>query len=668
MRYIIYLGFFSLIFSCVPPSEKDDLAIEIDYEIEEQRLIIEAKDNRDVASIATSLSAEDHTLRFLATEACASIQDAAHVPKLFEILNTDVHPEIREMAAYSIGQTYDAQWTSQLISAFRSQDTSDYNSPIRGAILEAVGKCGDEKMLSFIGSVKAYDKTMTHLLLGQVRSIYRFGLRGIYHDEGTKTMLRYVLDEGYPEEVRLVAAQYLARNPSIDLGDSIMQLVQAMDRTSNVNIEMSLARAISSRGDERISDYLLGKLSREDDYRVTTNILRGISSYDYSVYRDTIVQLLDHENEHIFELSANLLKEQVVRQDASFFLEKAKNTDDHYRRAHLLMISLNALPSGFVNTRNITLGFIKEGLKAAVTDRDRAPYIKGLALDPAALPDFFASGLGATSNYLRNAAITSIPELINNQRSQAIYRRPSQKKILVEAIFSELSKILQTGDSGSIAAVAGVIGDESCGFIEIPAINITLRSAMRTLKMPEGYEAKQACLNTLEYLEDTTYTLAPLAIDHPINWEVLSPLSDSSRAFIITTKGQIEISFFKNNAPGSVANFVQLSQDNFFDGKTIHRIVPNFVIQGGCPRGDGYGSLDYTIRSELGPLYYNREGYVGMASAGNDTEGTQWFITHSPTPHLDGRYTIFGKVTSGMDVVHKIRPGDLVQDVRILKI
>ena len=120
-------------------------------------------------------------------------------------------------------------------------------------------------------------------------------------------------------------------------------------------------------------------------------------------------------------------------------------------------------------------------------------------------------------------------------------------------------------------------------------------------------------------------------------------------------------------APATVANFINLTDENFYDRKYIHRVVPNFVAQGGCPRGDGYGSLDYTIRSELPDLHYDDEGYLGMASAGNHTESTQWFITHSPTPHLDGRYTIFGKVSEGMDVVHNLRIGDIIQDIRILK-
>ncbi|MDH5399861.1 MAG: peptidylprolyl isomerase [Cyclobacteriaceae bacterium] len=132
---------------------------------------------------------------------------------------------------------------------------------------------------------------------------------------------------------------------------------------------------------------------------------------------------------------------------------------------------------------------------------------------------------------------------------------------------------------------------------------------------------------------------------------------------ITTSKGEIVLRMLINEAPGAVANFLQLIEKGYYNGLTFHRVVPDFVVQGGCHRGDGWGGEDYSIRSELGPQRY-QEGSVGMASAGKDTEGTQWFITHSPTPHLDGRYTIFAQVTEGMEVIHTLEIGDRIIDVQ----
>ena len=151
-------------------------------------------------------------------------------------------------------------------------------------------------------------------------------------------------------------------------------------------------------------------------------------------------------------------------------------------------------------------------------------------------------------------------------------------------------------------------------------------------------------------------------IDHGIEWKLLKAVNDSSTVTIHTNKGDIQVELYPSMAPGSVATFLNLIDTGFYTNKSFHRVVPNFVIQGGCPRGDGWGGLDYTIRSEFSPLPY-QAGSIGLASAGKDTESCQWFITHSPTPHLEGRYTNFGTVTSGMDVVWEIAVGDSIYSI-----
>jgi cyclophilin family peptidyl-prolyl cis-trans isomerase len=119
------------------------------------------------------------------------------------------------------------------------------------------------------------------------------------------------------------------------------------------------------------------------------------------------------------------------------------------------------------------------------------------------------------------------------------------------------------------------------------------------------------------------------------------------------------------DAPQTARNFMALARKGFFNGLQVHRVVPNFVVQGGDPRSDGEGGPGYTIRAELNERPYLR-GTVGMARAPwLDTAGSQFFITHSPAPHLDGRYTAFGHVVSGMDVVDQIRVGDVITRVRV---
>ncbi|MEL6988140.1 MAG: peptidylprolyl isomerase, partial [Bacteroidota bacterium] len=187
-------------------------------------------------------------------------------------------------------------------------------------------------------------------------------------------------------------------------------------------------------------------------------------------------------------------------------------------------------------------------------------------------------------------------------------------------------------------------------------------------ELPKDLETINVLGASIAKFKGETYNTILPTFNHPINWSLVSSVGDTTAAEIITSKGVINIQFFPHDAPGSISNFVDLSLGGFYDNKVFHRVVPNFVIQGGCPDGDGYGNLDYTIRSELNPLYYEDEGYVGMARSDYNTEGTQWFITHSPTPHLNGKYSIFGKVTEGMDVVHQIEEGDVIRKINMVNL
>jgi len=192
-----------------------------------------------------------------------------------------------------------------------------------------------------------------------------------------------------------------------------------------------------------------------------------------------------------------------------------------------------------------------------------------------------------------------------------------------------------------------------------------LHEALMRLNLPQDYEAAQEIIQAIKYLDGSELLNTMIKLDaQPINWTVLNRLTTHPKAKIQTDRGEITIELFKFDAPGTVANFVELSRKGFYDGKYFHRVVPNFVIQAGCPRGDGWGSSDAIIRSEFSQQEFDT-GYMGMASSGKDTESCQWFITQSPTPHLNGRYTIFARVVEGMDVVNQIQVGDKIQFIHI---
>ena len=142
------------------------------------------------------------------------------------------------------------------------------------------------------------------------------------------------------------------------------------------------------------------------------------------------------------------------------------------------------------------------------------------------------------------------------------------------------------------------------------------------------------------------------------------------KAEIHTEKGVMKIDFYENDAPNTVDNFVKLSKDGFYDGLTFHRVIPDFVIQGGCPDGTGAGGPGYSIDCELnGENQHHDRGVLSMAHAGRNTGGSQFFVCHSRsnTSHLDRQHTCFGKVSDGLEVIDAIQAGNKIEKILILE-
>ena len=218
-------------------------------------------------------------------------------------------------------------------------------------------------------------------------------------------------------------------------------------------------------------------------------------------------------------------------------------------------------------------------------------------------------------------------------------------------VASAASALADLGDSASVPRLARALS-ERAGDADADA-RISIRDALRTL----------AGARFADSLERAVAPRKAAGLSYPPDFAQPPTIRG---AVLHTTAGDITWSFYVNEAPQTVRNFARLAATGYFDGLTIHRVVPNFVIQDGDPTGTGSGGPGYTIRCEYNRLRYDT-GMVGMALSGKDTGGSQWFITQSPQPRLNGRYTIFARVTAGMDVAWRIVQGDRVLKVDILR-
>ena len=649
--------------SCVPPSNE----IITDINNANSDLVYQGiynhQDKQNIDSVLLYFNHSNPGYRLAAVNAMASIQSELSIDSLVEILGDPII-EVRTAAAYALGQIGNLETVDPLMNAFVNKDTSDVDNVFNSTILEAIGKTGNKSLLDVLASVESYRITDTLLLLGQSRAIYRYANRGINTQKGTNRMVELASNQAYPNEVRVIAANYLARAKDIDISKSQFRIAEALIGASDPNVRMAIALALRKVTEPDILKILQSQFIVEKDYRVKVNILKAFGSYKYIDNIDLILDHLDDENIHVANAAAQYLVDHGKRDDVEIYKTFAKKNLDHTVRAKIYASVLKHLPSYYIESRAI----IRSSLLRYLKELKGKPYVAkhyvaALGQDPYSYAYLKEAAIDSGVVTIRTAGMEALSKIVSGKSFVNTFRfRSDRVKIeILDIIKEQFAK----GDVGTMAIGAGILSNEKIGYRNLIQNDSFLIAAAAKLSLPREIETYNEIKKALAYINNVKYKAEKNSYNHPINWKTLATVSDSTIAVVRTNKGNFTIKLFGNTTPGSVANFIDLANDDFFDNKVYHRVVSNFVIQGGCPRGDGYGSLDYSIRSELPQLYYDDEGYVGMASAGLNTEGTQWFVTHSPTPHLDGKYTIFGKVTEGMDVVHQIVEGDKIIDVII---
>jgi cyclophilin family peptidyl-prolyl cis-trans isomerase/HEAT repeat protein len=266
--------------------------------------------------------------------------------------------------------------------------------------------------------------------------------------------------------------------------------------------------------------------------------------------------------------------------------------------------------------------------------------------------------------------------LIDQLKAEDVIVRTTAATLLGE-LGDSTDPVIQALEAAYKAARADKMNDARIAIIEA-AVKLKHPMSVRVLSDEGREEDYVVRLKAAELLRESSaeaVTSKPLQIGRVntghdrLYWHRIAQLSESARnpvAVIHTKKGDIRIELYAKDAPMTVDNFIQLSRSGFYNGLTFVRIVPNFVIQGGDPRGDQNGGPGYQIRCEIN-LHRYETGAVGMALSGKDTGGSQFFITHSPQPHLDGGYTVFGQVIEGMDVVNRIARDDRIERVEVIE-
>jgi cyclophilin family peptidyl-prolyl cis-trans isomerase/HEAT repeat protein len=620
------------------------------------------QDERNTNALLAYLDHSNPLYREEAALAFASVQDTAALKKLGKLLN-DEQANVRKAAAYAFGQAGDSTFDFYLLEAIKSET----NSQVMAEMLESLGKCCSRKGLQVLCETESSDSLIA---AGQMWGLFRAGARKLFAEKGISLAIKR-LDISNAHNVRLGAANFLGRTRGIDLTPYSAGIENAVRSEHEYDVRMCEVSALGKI--KPVNAGMLCTMSGGDpDYRVRINAIRAMKGTAYADVSHHLYHALKDKNVNVAITSADFILENAAVDSGKTIYPplSAVNKPMHgakiYNPADDIFKEAVDVKNWRVSALLLSAAMKISKNRYALNQYLRAQYQKSSnPYEKAALLTAMGKD-GSNYTFISTEIMQAEHLAISTNGIDAlaeIRRSPEFKKEWEEDFNRLFMEAVEKGDVALVGTVATAMRDTTLNFKETYAGKSFLDSALGKLSIPRDIETYIEVQKTLDYLKGNKNSKpAQTPYNHPINWEKVKEIPREQKVLIVTSKGNIRLQVFVEDAPGSVFSFLELAKAGFYNNKAIHRVVPNFVAQDGCPRGDGWGGTDYSLRSEFAPLHYT-EGYVGLASAGKDTESCQWFITHSPTPHLDGRYTIFGKVIEGMDIVHQLEIGDKIQKI-----
>ncbi len=686
--------------------------------------IVRAEDERRWdADLSGLLSDRNAAVRARAALAAGRIGDERAVPNLISLLQKDHEAGVRMMAAFALGETESAVAGDALAAELSKRIPARE----RARIVEALGKITAALPATDETRLNLFRKEINVVLefeakrAGPDTDLILLGLTAALRARpaGVGKVIAEFLTFG-DARIRADAANSLARMRANEGNERLRGL---LINDPDPVVRANAARALGATGDKNAMDSLLARALKDTDARVRVSAIRAFAALkDDPAAKPLFSNFLanarcarhlvkrgpmayHHRDAECLEIATALGRifqgsenEQVLAQLRSW------NVDFSGSAPEIEIALLRLSPSKYLKSLGDEATSKRKAQETLLLNWKAASSLaQGLA-EIAALPDTTPDKvqlaeqaqeiLRAMLDY-RNSGITintlvavhseyAVPDVL---RAFAAFKPKDLNNVLI-AHLGETDVVIRATAAELLAELPPNEGNGS-GLIK--ALSVALSD-----------KQNDAALSILEYLGKQKSTLANEAIKtaldssdylvrrnaaallkmngegdfstrvgtvHTRNTIVdyqraLSRIGTNVRAIVSTTKGSFTIELLPDDAPLTVDNFVQLAKRSYFKGITVHRVVPNFVVQDGDPRGDGNGGPGYSIRCEINQVSYDR-GAVGMALSGKDTGGSQWFVTHSPQPHLDGGYTMFGRVVSGMEIVDDITRGDVIRDIVI---
>ena len=681
--------------------------------------IVKAEDERRWdGELRTLLTSRNSGVRGRAVLAAGRIGNEGALPELINILKQDKDSRVRALAAFAIGEVESVNGAGALSDVLKTR-TEDVD--VRARAIEGLGKIAAE----LPPEQKTKLTKIAVLILEQLkaeadqnnpnRQFLLLGITAVLRSKPAnsgQTLANFLSNKD--ARIRTDAGNALAR---LRLKDGNPKLLELLTTDPDANVRANAARVLGATEEKAAFDKLLVGVHSDKDFRGRASAIRALVSLKDDraatpifkhgkAITDRKLQPNPSEQNEVLEVATALGRFLASKADPVVldWLGKGQN-EFNYSAPEVELALVRIAPDRYLSSFGTDARAAQRKLQELLILHWRSGASVAQAFgEIAALPATVTNKTDMTKvaeDYLRamlnyktsDVKINSllplhteygVPNVLRayaafkpNDLPQVLRQHLEEDDVIIRGTAADLLGDLPPSDENTrvlIAALPRAMKDDlndaalsvldSLGKQKNTAANDAIKSALES----DDYLVRQRAIALLKTngVGDFSNKLGTVhtrntAADYQ---RALSRIGKRVQAVVTTTRGSFTMALLPDEAPLTVDNFVQLSRRGYYRGIVFHRVVPNFVIQDGDPRGDGNGGPGYAIRCEINDVAYDR-GTVGMALSGKDTGGSQWFVTHAPQPHLDGGYTVFGQVISGMEVVDGIIRGDVIKSIVI---
>ncbi|MGI8469726.1 MAG: peptidylprolyl isomerase [Pyrinomonadaceae bacterium] len=692
--------------------------------------IVKAEDERRWDSTLENLLKNPETkIRARAALAAGRIGDENSIPALVNLLK-DNSIEVQTTAMFALGEIESPKASNAILEILKAAGNADSlraraieaagkiaAANPKDALAPELGKAIISNLNSELG--KSASPDYETILLGET-AVLRARPEG-----GERVMIKLLNQPN--ARIRADALNTLARLRSKNANDKARELLQ---KDSDPIVRANAARMLGVGEDKSAVDLLLNAALKDSDSRVRVSAIRSLGSLKDAKVADALLQraeklLADYkkskfaepvEKNELLEIATTLgrILPNTNNQNAIDFLTKFDEYDK-YQSPETEIAFARIAPAKFFEfqrTKEKTARIKWQAVNAmtagigelAVVQNSYKP--KSPNENPLAqLPTYIWQQLSANraEDKTLSDALTAYaafkPDYLSESLRDALQHKDAIVRAAVAGILAEQPATKENVEALKTAFTKSLLTDKQYNDAQLAILDalfkLDKKEAVPSLIMATNSKDYLVRKKAFDYLKDESFKDSDLVkitlekfiaqkknqvlpfsggsklgviLNSNVDYvRAVSRKNGTVKAILTTTKGNFTIDLTPEDAPLTVDNFIKLARANYFNGIAVHRVVPNFVMQDGDPRGDGNGGPGWEIRDEINMIPYER-GAVGMALSGKDTGGSQWFVTHSPQPHLDGGYTVFGKVNeTDMKIVDTIARGDKILRVKIVE-